>query len=47
MKLDVLNEITKMANQRWIKRDIDWRVWRMEATITWYGKTGEMRGVYD
>ena len=43
LKFDVLNERAKMAHERWTKRDIDWRVWRMEAKITWYEKTGEMR----
>lgn len=43
LKLDVLNERAKMANERWTRRDIDWRVWRMEAKITWYEKIGEIR----
>lgn len=43
LKLTVGNERAKLGASGWRGRDIDWRLWRMEAKIVWYEKTGEVR----
>lgn len=43
LKLTAGNERAKLCANGWRGRDIDWRLWMMEAKIVWYEKTGEVR----